>query len=39
MVHSFGIIGFILAIIFSAFMGVAPLSLVDYMSIVGENVT
>jgi hypothetical protein len=39
MVHSFGIICFLLAIRFIAFWGVATFSLVDYMSIVGENVT
>jgi hypothetical protein len=39
MVISFGIIGFLLAINFFAFWGVAPCNLVDYMSVLGENVT
>ena len=39
MVISFGIIGFLLAINFIAFWGVAPCNLVEYMSVVGENVT
>ena len=39
MVISFGIIGFLLAINFIAFWGVAPCNLVDCMSVVGENVT
>jgi hypothetical protein len=39
MVISFGIIGFLVAINFIAFWGVEPCNLVDYMSIVGENVT
>ena len=39
MVISFGIIGFLVAINFIAFCGVEPCNLVDYMSVVGENVT
>jgi len=39
MVISFGIIGFLFAIKFIAFWGVAPCNLVDYMSVVAENVT
>ena len=39
MVISFGIIGFLLAINFIAFWGVAPCNLVDCMSVVAENVT
>jgi len=38
-VISFGILGFLHAIKFIAFWGVAPCNLVDYMSVVGENVT
>jgi hypothetical protein len=38
-VISFGIIGFLLAINFIAFWGVVPCNLVDYMSVVAENVT
>jgi hypothetical protein len=39
LVISFGIIGFLLAINFIAFWCVAPCNLVDYRSVVGENVT
>ena len=39
MVISFGIIGFLLAINFIAFWGVAPCNLEDYMSVVAEYVT
>ena len=39
MVISFGIIDFLVAINFIAFWGVEPCNLVDYMSVVGENVT
>jgi len=38
MVISFGILGFPLAVKFIAFWGVAPCNLVDYRSVVGENV-
>jgi hypothetical protein len=38
MVNSFWIIGFLLAINFIGFFGVAPRNLVDYMSVVGEHV-
>ena len=39
MVISFGIIGSLPAINFIAFWGVAPCNFVEYMSVVGENVT
>jgi hypothetical protein len=38
MVNSSGIIGFLLAIKFIEFFVVAPCDLVDYMSVVEENV-
>ena len=39
MVNSFGIIDSLLTIKVIAFWGVAPFNLVEYMSVVGENVT